>query len=112
MADDGTSNDTSDPLFSSSSLIPVSSDGERLVYNNNKATIPGLLYEHGLWCIRNGYFQHLLKYRAALVKFSLAIDDYSACYFIVNPDGDPRDGTNRWDTHAPWGAYHRCTGAI
>ena len=42
-------------------------DGTVIKYTNNRAHIPALLYEFGLWCTRTGRFVHLTKYRGVLV---------------------------------------------
>ena len=49
-------------------LIPTTVRGEQILYNNNKAAIPGLLHEFGAWIERTGRFSDFVKCRGVLSK--------------------------------------------
>ena len=62
-------------------LMPTTTEGQQIIYTNNKAHILGLLHEHALWCTRNGLFTTFTSYRGVLVKQSIAVDNATAAIF-------------------------------
>ena len=69
--------------LSTNIYIPVSSDKTALSWDNNDATILGLLFECGKHYKNKGLFQMLLRHRAvALNNGRLAVEDPNAVYFL------------------------------
>ena len=61
------------------SVFPCTPDKVPLVWDDNDATINGMLHELGRFLIRTGKHKVLLKYRAAqLSNGKLAVDSYPA----------------------------------
>ena len=78
---------------SDSFLIPVTTDGTKLLWDGNAATILGLLYEVKRFFTRSGLFQMLISARAvSLSNGKLAIEDANSVYF-VNGTLPPPAGT-------------------
>ena len=75
-------------------LIPTTVRGEQILYNNNKAAIPGLLHEFGAWIERTGRFSDFVKCRGVLSKTALAVEHPAAVIFVRYPQGDPRGPYN------------------
>ena len=78
-------------LSTNNIYIPVSSAKTPLSWDNNDATILGLLYETGKYYKSKGLFQTLLKHRAvALSNGRLAVEDPHTVYFITDACIDDR----------------------
>ena len=78
---------------SDSFLIPVTTDGTKLLWDGNAATILGLLFEVKRFFTRSGLFQMLISARAvSLSNGKLAIEDANSVYF-VNGTLPPPAGT-------------------
>ena len=78
-------------LSTSNIYIPVSSAKTPLSWDNNDATILGLLYETGKYYKSKGLFQTLLKHRAvALSNGRLAVEDPNTVYFLTDACIDDR----------------------
>ena len=71
---------------SDSFLIPVTTDGTKLLWDGNAATILGLLYEVKRFFTRSGLFQMLISVRAVSLSNGLngklAIEDANSVYFV------------------------------
>ena len=60
-------------------LVPVTTDKEPIIFEDNDATIEGILYEVGRFYKRNGLFQMLFKHRAVpLSNGKLAIESVNS----------------------------------
>ena len=84
MASDEPANN---PL-STSSITPTYIDGTAMKYTNNKAHIPALLHEWGLWCIRTSNFIELCAFRGVICKQFIAVDNASAAFYVKSPNVD------------------------
>ena len=73
-------------------LVPVTTDQEPIIFEDNDATIEGILYEVGRFYKRNGLFQMLFKHRAVpLSNGKLAVDSVNSVYFTSGKITDPHD---------------------
>ena len=83
--------DIESSTLSNNIYIPVSSAKTPLNWDNNDATILGLLYETGKYYKSKGLFQTLLKHRAvALSNGRLAVEDPNTVYFVSGAIIDER----------------------
>ena len=73
-------------------LVPVTTDKEPIIFEDNDATIEGILFEVGRFYKRNGLFQTLFKHRAVpLSNGKLAIESINSVYFTSGKITDPHD---------------------
>jgi hypothetical protein len=95
MSDDSTTNtlsNTADLNY----LVPVTIDKEPIIFEDNDATIEGILYEVGRFYNRTGLFQMLFKHRAVpLSNGKLAVESVNTVWYtsgkIVDPHFDFND---------------------
>ena len=84
-ADDITNTVTSDKLQ------PVTADGLPIKYNENNATMAGILFEIFAFWKRNGLFQEYIAHHAApLNNGRLAVDSVNSIPFILGTYKDAR----------------------
>ena len=91
MSDDSTTNtlsNTADLNY----LVPVTIDKEPIIFEDNDATIEGILYEVGRFYKRTGLFQMLFKHRAVpLSNGKLAVESVNTVWYTSGKITDPRD---------------------
>jgi hypothetical protein len=84
--------DTANTDHSVNPLMPTHTDGERIRWNGNYATIRATLYEHDKFLERKNLIQPFLKQHIAMLSNGkIAVDSYNAVFFLENPEKDPHD---------------------
>ena len=92
MSDESTSTLSNNTNTDLNHLVPVTIDKEPIIFEDNDATIEGILYEVGRFYKRNGLFQMLFKHRAVpLSNGKLAVDSVNTVYFTSGKIIDPHD---------------------
>ena len=77
-------------------LVPVTTDKEPIIFEDNDATIDGILYEVGRFYKRNGLFQTLFAHRAvALSNGKLAVESPNSVYFAPRTRRSARRSARR-----------------
>ena len=72
--------------------VPVDITGEPITWDDNPASLAGILYEVGRFYQRKGLFQPLIKFSSVLTsRGKLAVDTADAVFFYRDQDLDPRD---------------------
>ena len=73
-------------------LIPTDTDKEPIKWDDNDATLEGVLHEVKQYCIRKNLFAALFEHRAvALSNGKLAVDHINSLQFISGALADPHD---------------------
>ena len=62
-------------------LLPVTADKTPIKFDNNDASILGILHEVKLYYVRAGLFSLLFEHGAAPVGSKIAVDSVDAAYF-------------------------------
>ena len=87
MSDDDDNNNNNTVLYDQ----PTDNTGEALTWDDNPASLAGILYEAGRFYVRKGLFQTLIQHGGVLrSNGKLAVDSPNAVLFIQNPTIDPR----------------------
>ena len=84
--------DDTDNIKITDPLVPVYPDKTPIIWDDNPATLEGILYEVGQFYERTGLFQMFFKHHAVpLSNGKLAVDSIQAVQFLTGALNDPHD---------------------